>query len=180
MRIANSGRVGSGFKEYHVLPHFKRGIAILFIATLTILLQSAFFSNWFSVWALPQYTSMDGQSDYMIWFHNEGYPVWTDGGSFIVGDSNGSLERTSPRSFMCFGGTAYAMHVRTGLFELLEMTPTLRELILQRASSTEIKRAAVSQMLSIRDDGLRKATQGITSIPEVLRVAMSSSGEEMS
>ncbi len=71
-------------------------------------------------------------------------------------------------------------HGRTGLFELLEMTPELRELILQRASSTEIKRVAISQMLSIREDGLRKATQGTTSIPEVLRVAMSSSGEEMS
>lgn len=70
-------------------------------------------------------------------------------------------------------------HGRTGLFELLEMTGELRELILQRASSAAIKREAVKHMRTIREDGLARVRRGLTTVPEVLRVAMSSSGEEL-
>jgi len=46
----------------------------------------------------------------------------------------------------------------------------IRELILDRASTTEICRAAVKQgMLTLRDDGLLKIQKGITTIEEVLR-----------
>lgn len=60
---------------------------------------------------------------------------------------------------------------RVGLYELLEITDPIRELILQRRSSAEIKAQAVSQMITIQQDALEKASAGETSLQEVLRVA---------
>ncbi len=66
------------------------------------------------------------------------------------------------------GGTGYAG--RQGLYEVMPITPELRELILDRASTTEIRHLARRQgMLTLRDDGLIKVKKGITTIEEVLR-----------
>ncbi|KAB2664322.1 MAG: type II/IV secretion system protein [Verrucomicrobia bacterium] len=59
---------------------------------------------------------------------------------------------------------------RVGLFELLEITPDLRELILQRRSSAELKASVRGSMTSLFDDGMRKAAAGITSLEEIVRV----------
>jgi len=60
---------------------------------------------------------------------------------------------------------------RTSLFELLEMNDRLRELIVRRASTAELRQAAIeSGMVTMLQDGLRKAMDGITSIEEVMRV----------
>jgi type II secretory ATPase GspE/PulE/Tfp pilus assembly ATPase PilB-like protein len=67
-------------------------------------------------------------------------------------------------------GTGY--RGRTGLFELLTVTPELRDMIVERRSSTEIKAAAVKSMVTLRDDALRKAAAGMTTLDEVLRVAL--------
>ncbi len=65
-------------------------------------------------------------------------------------------------------GTGYSG--RQGLYEVMPVTSEIRELILDRASTTEINRAAVKQgMLTLRDDGLLKIQKGITTIEEVLR-----------
>jgi general secretion pathway protein E len=61
---------------------------------------------------------------------------------------------------------------RTGLFELLVMRPDLREMITAKRPSTEIKAAASKVTIPIREDGLRKAAAGITTLDEVLRVAL--------
>ena len=61
---------------------------------------------------------------------------------------------------------------RTGLFELLVIRPELREMITAKEPSTEIKAAALKDMITIRQDGLRKAAAGITTLDEVLRVAL--------
>ncbi|HTG44121.1 MAG TPA: GspE/PulE family protein, partial [Verrucomicrobiae bacterium] len=66
-------------------------------------------------------------------------------------------------------GTGY--RGRTGIFELLAINSKLRELILQRRSSAEIKGAAQKTMLTLQQDALRKAKAGLTSLEEVLRVA---------
>jgi len=51
------------------------------------------------------------------------------------------------------------------------MDDALRRLVLQRADAREIEMAAVNAgMLTLYQDGLRKAAEGITSIEEVLRV----------
>lgn len=60
---------------------------------------------------------------------------------------------------------------RVGLYELLEITDPIRELILHRRSSAEIKAQAISQMITIQQDALEKARAGETSLQEVLRVA---------
>jgi type II secretory ATPase GspE/PulE/Tfp pilus assembly ATPase PilB-like protein len=66
-------------------------------------------------------------------------------------------------------GTGY--RGRIGIFELLPISPALRELILQRRSSAEIKVLARKSMLTMHEDALRKAGEGITSLPEILRVS---------
>ena len=59
---------------------------------------------------------------------------------------------------------------RQGLYEVMPITPEIRELILDRASTTEIRHMAVKQgMLTLRDDGLIKVAKGATTIEEVLR-----------
>jgi len=66
-------------------------------------------------------------------------------------------------------GTGY--RGRIGIFELLTVNPELRELILQRRSSAEIKNAAHKSMLTMHQDALQKAAEGITSLEEILRVS---------
>lgn len=61
---------------------------------------------------------------------------------------------------------------RTGIFELLAPDKKIRALITDRASYQEIKTYATQtlKMRTLREDGILKARQGITSIEEVLRV----------
>lgn len=60
---------------------------------------------------------------------------------------------------------------RVGVFELLLVNETIQKLTLQRASSREIKDAAVADgMVTLRRDGLLKVKQGLTSLEEVMRV----------
>jgi len=60
---------------------------------------------------------------------------------------------------------------RIGIFELLSLTDSLRHLILQY-SSTELYRTTVKTgvLRTMLLDGLQKASQGVTSVEEVLRV----------
>ena len=59
---------------------------------------------------------------------------------------------------------------RQGLYEVMPISPGIRELILDRASTTEIRHKAVEEgMLTLRDDGLVKVAKGVTTIEEVLR-----------
>lgn len=60
---------------------------------------------------------------------------------------------------------------RIGIIEFLLLTPKIKELIANKALEGEIRREAIkSGMLSLREDGLRKAKQGITTLEEVMRV----------
>jgi len=60
---------------------------------------------------------------------------------------------------------------RIGIFEVLPVTQTIKELILKEASADEIQLQAQKEgMLTMVEDGLIKAVQGITTIEEVLRV----------
>ncbi len=59
---------------------------------------------------------------------------------------------------------------RIGIFEVLEVTEKVRQLIMHRANSDEIRQAAIAEgMTTMLEDGLRKATAGTTTIDEVLR-----------
>lgn len=60
---------------------------------------------------------------------------------------------------------------RTGIFELLIMNGEIAELVVAKATSRDICRVAVKYgMESLREDGIRKALSGITTLEEVLRV----------
>ena len=59
---------------------------------------------------------------------------------------------------------------RLGLFEVLEVSDEMRELILVGASALELKKKGVEQgMMTLRRSGLVKAAQGITTLEEVMR-----------
>jgi type IV pilus assembly protein PilB len=59
---------------------------------------------------------------------------------------------------------------RVGLYEVMEVTEELRELILVGASALELRRKAVEEgMITLRNSGLRKVRDGLTTIDEVVR-----------
>lgn len=61
---------------------------------------------------------------------------------------------------------------RMGLYEVFEVSEAIQELIMKRATSTDIQKAAQAQgMISMRQDGYLKALDGRTSLAEVNRVA---------
>jgi len=65
-------------------------------------------------------------------------------------------------------GTGYKG--RVGLYEVMEMSEGLKDLVLVGASAVEIRKKAVEEgMLTLRMSGLEKIKQGITTIEEVLR-----------
>jgi len=60
---------------------------------------------------------------------------------------------------------------RTSILELLQMTDSIRRLIMQQATSGQIHELAVQQgMRTMYQDGLLKCLQGVTTLEEVLRV----------
>jgi type II secretory ATPase GspE/PulE/Tfp pilus assembly ATPase PilB-like protein len=60
---------------------------------------------------------------------------------------------------------------RIGIFELLSLTPELKEMILQKRSNAELKSTAQKGMVTMHQDALQKAAAGITSLEEILRVS---------
>lgn len=59
---------------------------------------------------------------------------------------------------------------RVGIFEVLEVTPAIQKLIVQKASSDDIfEQAKKEGMSSMLDDGLIKVRAGVTSMEEVVR-----------
>jgi type II secretory ATPase GspE/PulE/Tfp pilus assembly ATPase PilB-like protein len=67
------------------------------------------------------------------------------------------------------GGTGY--HGRVGIFEVLEVDDEIRELITTRSSAEEVARAARRRgMRTLRDDAVRQASEGMTTLEEALRV----------
>jgi type IV pilus assembly protein PilB len=59
---------------------------------------------------------------------------------------------------------------RIGLYEVMEISEELRELVLVGASGLELRRKAIDDgMITLRQSGLRKVKEGITTIEEVVR-----------
>ena len=60
---------------------------------------------------------------------------------------------------------------RKGIYEVLPVTSTIKELIMKGATGDDIEKQARSEgMLTMSEDGIFKAAQGLTTIEEVLRV----------
>jgi type IV pilus assembly protein PilB len=69
------------------------------------------------------------------------------------------------------GGTGYKG--RVGLFEVMEMSDALREGVISNAASSELRRIAIAEgMVTLRQSGLEKVRQGVTTIEEVVRETM--------
>lgn len=65
-------------------------------------------------------------------------------------------------------GTGYKG--RVGLFEVMPVSDAIRELILGRASPLDLRRQAIADgMVTLRDSGLRKVKNGVTTLAEVAR-----------
>lgn len=61
---------------------------------------------------------------------------------------------------------------RMGIYEAFEVSSSIQELILKRATSAEIQKAAQAEgMITMREDGYLKALTGKTTIQEINRVA---------
>jgi type IV pilus assembly protein PilB len=66
------------------------------------------------------------------------------------------------------GGSGYKG--RQGLYEVMAMSPALRRLVLQGASTAELQAQAISEgMLTLRMDGMKKVARGITTLEEVIK-----------
>jgi type IV pilus assembly protein PilB len=94
-------------------------------------------------------------------------------GKGALGDAGFDVHRGfsawEPGGCVRCAGTGY--RGRIGLYEALVPTREIRRLILERASGDDIRAAARSDgMTTLRDDGLAKVREGLTSAPEVLRV----------
>jgi hypothetical protein len=64
---------------------------------------------------------------------------------------------------------------RTGIFEIMRLDDSMKELIAQHRGSHILKQAAIENgMTTLREDGLRKALAGITTLEEVFRVTQDS------
>jgi type II secretory ATPase GspE/PulE/Tfp pilus assembly ATPase PilB-like protein len=59
---------------------------------------------------------------------------------------------------------------RTGIFEFLAMSENIRKMLRDHASASEIRKQAIAEgMVTMKQDGMRKAREGLTSISEVVR-----------
>jgi len=68
-------------------------------------------------------------------------------------------------------GTGYSG--RTGIYEILKVSPKIKKLITKEATNLEIKDQAIDEgMKTMLEDGIEKAANGITTLEEVIRVTM--------
>jgi len=59
---------------------------------------------------------------------------------------------------------------RQGLYEVMDMNAGIRKLIMQRATTDELRDAAIADgMLTLRMDGLKKLEKGLTTLDEVMK-----------
>jgi type II secretory ATPase GspE/PulE/Tfp pilus assembly ATPase PilB-like protein len=62
---------------------------------------------------------------------------------------------------------------RLGLFELLTVTPALRQMMLARASDADLEHAAIAAgMRTMKQDGIGKCLGGLTDLTQVHAAAM--------
>ncbi len=80
-------------------------------------------------------------------------------GNFMKGRGCGNCNKTGYRG-------------RMAIFELMMMTPKIREMTFKQASTVEIRKMARKEgMTMLYEDGLRKAFKGVTTFEEVLRIS---------
>lgn len=102
------------------------------------------------------------------------YPLTEEERTAFTGIINDELLASTKKAWKADGcdkcnHTGYVK--RIGIYEVLEVTEPVRQLIMHRASADEIHMAALkSGMTPMLEDGFQKAAAGITSLAELLRV----------
>lgn len=87
-------------------------------------------------------------------------------------DSSGGAEKTV---FMHGGGCTFCSHTgyleRIGVYELLELTEDIRAMVVTGVGRDAIRNQAINQhgMRTLRQEGLRLVSEGVTTISEVVR-----------
>jgi type IV pilus assembly protein PilB len=80
----------------------------------------------------------------------------------------GALRLVRGRGCERCGRTGY--RGRIGLFEVMEMTEGLRQLVIENAPVSALRRLAIEEgMVTLRQSGLRKVRDGLTTLDEVVR-----------
>lgn len=75
-----------------------------------------------------------------------------------------------PRGCPSCRGTGY--RGRTGIYEMVAVTPAIESAIMERATAADLTTIARAEgYRNLREDGIAKAARGLTSVDEVLRVA---------
>ena len=91
-----------------------------------------------------------------------------------IGLSMADLERFGGRIYRAVGCDEclqVGYRGRTGIYELLEMEDDITHLVIGRADSGTVKKAALNHgMRTLRDDGALKVLKGVTTVEEVIRV----------
>jgi type II secretion system protein E len=59
---------------------------------------------------------------------------------------------------------------RVGIFEMIRLTDAMREVVMNRPSSSQVRRAAGEEFVDMRRDGYAKVLAGVTTLEEVWRV----------
>ena len=87
------------------------------------------------------------------------------------------LEYTAWRDVVMYEGAGCALcnqtgfHGRTAIGELLALTDSIRELILERKSTSELRRVARQEgMITLRESALEKIREGVTTLREINKV----------
>ena len=71
----------------------------------------------------------------------------------------------------CLECSGTGFHGRTAICELLDLSDHIREMIVDRRPTSEIKRAAIAEgMITLRQSGLAKAREGLTTLREINKV----------
>ena len=80
----------------------------------------------------------------------------------------GTFKVMKGRGCATCNGTGYKG--RVGLYEVMEMSEGIRDLVMVGATAIELKRKALEEgMLTLRMSGLEKIRNGVTTLEEVLR-----------
>jgi len=89
--------------------------------------------------------------------------------SALTADATGSVDIYEAVGCARCAGTGY--RGRVGLFEVMVVSDEVRRLVLERAPASQIAAVAIDEgMRTLRDDGLSKVAEGLTSLAEVTRV----------
>lgn len=80
-----------------------------------------------------------------------------------------SIKFYRPKGCPKCNGTGYKG--RVGVYEVMVLSPTIKDLCVRRATADEVKRVAIAEgMKTLQQDGFEKVRAGITSLEEVMRV----------